>query len=74
LKVIVNHLNEALFLRAEDGKLGYCNELGRKFIHQASKDVSTNNRKLDKYLNSLGSTDFLQTNYMSSNSNDSRHM
>ena len=32
MRVIVNHLNEALFLRTEDGRLSYCNELGTRII------------------------------------------
>ena len=32
LRVIVNHLNEALFLRTNDGQLGFCNNLAIKMI------------------------------------------
>ena len=32
LRVIVNHLNQALFLRTEDGKLSYSNDIGIKII------------------------------------------
>ena len=34
LRVIVNHLNEAIFLRSEDGSLSFSNELGIKIIKQ----------------------------------------
>lgn len=34
LRVIVNHLNEAIFLRSEDGSLCFSNELGIKIIKQ----------------------------------------
>lgn len=32
LRVIMNHLDEALFLRTDDGKLGYSNTLGVKIV------------------------------------------
>ena len=38
LRVIMNHLNEALFLRTEDGKLSYCNDLGLKIVKKACRE------------------------------------
>ena len=32
MRVLVNHLNEAIFLKCEDGKLSYCNDLGVKIV------------------------------------------
>ena len=38
LRVIMNHLDEALFLRTDDGKLGYSNSLGVKIVEQSCKE------------------------------------
>ena len=32
MRVIVNHLNEAIFLKSEDGRLSFCNDLGIKIV------------------------------------------
>lgn len=39
LKVIVNHLNQAIILKTEDGKVAYCNDVGLNFISSISYNL-----------------------------------
>lgn len=60
----MNHLNEALFLRTEDGKLSYCNNLGVKIVEQSCKDVFEDDTQLVDYCQRLSSLDFLVKNIL----------
>ena len=72
MRVIVNHLNEALFLRTEDGQLGYCNELAAKILYQGSKHLFDSDSQIKNYLNCLGSSDILLQNQFSQNKTDKK--
>lgn len=50
LKVIMNNLNQAVILRTEDGKIGYCNLIGLHFVKQVSQGTFENDWALKKYL------------------------
>lgn len=43
MRVIINHLNEALFLKSEDGHLSYANDLGTHIIAKTSDHLFNNN-------------------------------
>ena len=64
LRVIMNHLNEALFLRSDDGRLSYCNDLGVKIVKQSCRQAFKSPSQLSKYCNRLCSLDFLAKNFL----------
>lgn len=70
LKVILNHLNEAIILRSEDGTIGYCNDLGLQLIRKVSKQTMHNDLKLNRFLTSLISMDFLNHNLFNKKQSD----
>ena len=39
LKVIVNHLNQAIIIRSDTGRIVFCNHLGLNFIQLISGDL-----------------------------------
>lgn len=59
MRMLINHLNEALFLRTDDGKLSYCNDLGIRIIRQACSEMFDSEQKMKKYLSRLGSMEFV---------------
>lgn len=59
LKVMINHLNEALILRTEDGRVGYCNNLGLQFISSIASKVFDEEESKRSYLTRLTSLDFM---------------
>ena len=42
ISVVFNHLNEAIFLKSEDGKLSYCNGLAVKILQQTCQNAFEN--------------------------------
>ena len=44
---MVNNLNEAIFLRTGDGIIGYCNDLGLRYIRSISDDIFPDEQNLD---------------------------
>lgn len=64
LRVLLNHLNEALFLRADDGRLSYCNNLAAKIIKESSVHCFGSENQLDNYCNKLGSMDFIAKSFL----------
>lgn len=42
LKVIVNRLNEAIFIKTSNGTIGYCNDTGIKIIRSISQGIFNN--------------------------------
>ena len=63
MRAIVNHLNEALIVRTEDGQLSYSNDLGIRIFEKACEDVFRNQSSMHRYLNRLKSMDFLSFNF-----------
>lgn len=45
MRVIMNNLNEAIFLRTEDGKLSYCNYLGVKIVQTVCTGLFDNDQQ-----------------------------
>lgn len=41
-RVVVNHLNQALFLQNDDGQLSYCNQLALNIIEQVCPAIFQN--------------------------------
>ena len=62
----MNHLDQALFLRTEDGSLTYCNELGQNIIKEACCDNFKSRAHLRNYIKQIGSLDFLTKNFLNS--------
>ena len=50
LRVIMNHLNEAVFLRTDEGKLSYCNDHAVRIVEKACSHTFENKRQMDCYL------------------------
>lgn len=49
LRILLNHLNEALFMRSDDGRLSYCNNLGAKIIKKSSQNCFSSEKQQSDY-------------------------
>ena len=65
LKVIINNLNQAIILKTEDDNIGYCNDFGLSIVHSISENLFENDNRVKKYIEQLGSMDFLMQNAFS---------
>lgn len=63
MRVIINQLNEAIFVKSEDGHLCYSNHLGLKILDKTCIDIIENRKQRKRYLNRLSSMDFLTKNF-----------
>jgi hypothetical protein len=70
LKVTMNHLNEGLFIRSEDGTIGYCNELGIKLVDRVCREVFPKIQTLNRYYQHLRSMNFLSQNLFATPKNN----
>ena len=59
LNVIVNHINDAVILRTEDGNISYCNHLGLSYIKSVSDGIFNSESSLKKFFENIGSMDLL---------------
>lgn len=66
LRVMMNHLNEAIFLLTDDGRLSYCNNLGIKIVKEACSDNFVSDKGFNKYFTLLGSMEFLTKDFFNS--------
>ena len=65
LEVIINHLNQAIILKTENGNVGYCNDVGLSFIRSIAEKLFEGNLEIGKYLDKLGSMEFLMNSAFS---------
>ena len=65
LRILLNHLNEALFMRADDGRLSYCNNLAAKIVMQSSRHCFDSEKQLYNYCQKLSSMDFIAKSFRS---------
>lgn len=59
MRSLVNHLNEAIFLRIEGTSLSFCNELAIIILKQACQSLFHNDTQQKRYFKQLSSMDFV---------------
>ena len=64
MRVIVNNLNQALFVRSEHAKLIYCNNLATDIVQSICSNHFKNDNSIERYISRLGSMDNLAKNFM----------
>ena len=59
LKVIVNHINQAIILKTEKGSIGFCNDFGLSLVKTISNQLFQDDEQLDEHFINLQSINLL---------------
>lgn len=69
MRVLINHLDDAIFLKSDQGQLSYCNDQASKIINSTCAHLFLNDAERERYLNRLQRMNLIVKNFFKNDQN-----